>query len=216
MFAVAAYVALLAALILLYRFVPPPTSAVILAQRLTGTSIERTWVPIDRISPNLIRAVIVSEDSGFCRHHGVDWRELLAAIENASDGIARGASTISMQTAKNLFLWNAQNYIRKAIEIPVAMVADFVWPKRRMLEIYLNIAEWGPGIFGAEAAAQTHFSKPASRLTESEAALLAVALPNPIRRDSGEPSALQRRLAQRILVRMRAVGERADCVLAKS
>jgi monofunctional biosynthetic peptidoglycan transglycosylase len=205
----------LATTIVLYRFVNPPTSMVILAQRLTGTPITRTWIPLDRISSNLVRAVIMSEDSGFCRHHGVDWRELMAAIETSKDGIARGASTISMQTVKNLFLWNAKSFVRKGIEIPTAIVADFIWPKARMLEIYLNIAEWGPGIFGAEAAARAHFNKSASRLTEAEAALLAVALPNPVARDSGDPGALQRRLAQRIQVRMRSVGDRADCVLRR-
>jgi monofunctional biosynthetic peptidoglycan transglycosylase len=157
----------------------------------------------------------MSEDAGFCRHHGVDWRELEAAIEQTRDGAPRGGSTIPMQVSKNLFLWSSRSYLRKALEIPITLAADLVWPKPRMLEIYLNIAEWGPGIFGAEAAAQYHFGKSALRLSETEAALLAVALPNPVQRISGAPSQLQVRLAQRLMVRVRSVGDRAECVLAK-
>ena len=125
-----------------------------LGQRLTGTEIEQRWVPIERISPHLVQAVILSEDGGFCRHRGVDWSALEEAIESS-----RGGSTITMQVVKNLFLWPQRSYIRKALEIVLAYVVEVVWPKERVLEIYLNIAEWGPGIFGAEAAARNHFGK---------------------------------------------------------
>lgn len=191
-------------LIVAYRFITPPVTATIIGERLSGQRIAQTWVPLERISPHLIAAVVTSEDSGFCRHRGVDWRELAEVVENVRDGsAARGGSTIPMQTVKNLFLWSSKSYVRKAIEIPVTLVADPIWGKRRTLEIYLNIAEWGPGVFGAEAAAHYHFRKPAARLTETEAALLAAALPSPIARDSGDPSAQQQRLAQRLIERMR-------------
>jgi monofunctional biosynthetic peptidoglycan transglycosylase len=199
--------------ILAYRWVDPPTSAVMLGQRLTGSQIVQSWVPLERVSLHLVRAVIASEDAGFCRHRGVDWRELEAAIEQTREGAPRGGSTIPMQVSKNLFLWSSRSYVRKALEIPITLASDLVWSKSRTLEIYLNIAEWGPGVFGAEAAARYHFGKSALLLTEREAALLAVALPNPVQRISGAPSPLQIRLAQRLLVRMRTVGDRTGCVL---
>ena len=148
--------------------------------------------------------MISSEDGHFCRHRGVDWGELKEAIESAGDGIARGGSTISMQVVKNLFLWPSRSYLRKALEIPLAYVIEALWPKRRILEIYLNIAEWGPGIFGAEAAARYHFRKSALLLTPREAALLAVSLPNPFERQAGRPGPGTLRLADNLLLRMRA------------
>ena len=196
-------------LVVLYRWVDPPVSTLMLGQRLGGTPIERRWVPLDRISPHLIKAVILSEDGGFCRHRGVDWTALEEAI-----GSARGGSTITMQVVKNLFLWPSRSYLRKLIEIPLAYLVELIWPKRRILEIYLNIAEWGDGVFGAEAAARQHFLKSASRLTAEEAALLAVSLPNPIERTAGYPSAGTRRLAARLLVRMTASRASLACVRA--
>ncbi len=206
----AAALALTAVVLLLvvaYRWIDPPTSTLMLGQRLVGTQIEQIWVPLERISPNLVHAVILSEDTGFCRHRGIDWPALGEAIE--SD---RGGSTITMQVVKNLFLWPARSYVRKALEIVLAYLVEAVWPKQRVLEIYLNIAEWGPGLFGAEAAAQHHFGKPAARLTAQEAALLAVALPNPIEREPGYPGYLHRRLADNLLTRMRAVRTTMRCV----
>jgi monofunctional biosynthetic peptidoglycan transglycosylase len=200
------------ALVILYRWVDPPASALMLGQRLTGTSIVQRWVPLARISPNLHLAVILAEDARFCRHSGVDWGELEEAIERARDGVARGGSTISMQVVKNLFLWPSKSYLRKAIEIPLAYLIEAAWSKRRILEIYLNIAEWGPGVFGAEAAARYHFGKPASLLTPREAALLAVSLPNPFERDAGDPGPGTQRLADNLLLRMRAAQGNAGCV----
>jgi monofunctional glycosyltransferase len=201
------------ALIVMYRFTNPPASALMLQQRLAGTRITQTWVPLHRISPHLVRAVIMSEDAGFCRHYGVDISELRAAIERTQDGIPRGGSTITMQTAKNLFLWPSKSYVRKAIEIPLTLMMEAVWPKARTLEIYLNIVEWGPGIFGAEAAARHHFNTSADRLTERDAALLAVSLPAPLIRKPGRPSALLGTMGATIEGRMRTTTRHAACIL---
>jgi monofunctional glycosyltransferase len=155
----------------------------------------------------------VSEDWTFCTHNGIDLEAIEQAIEKAGDGIPRGASTISMQVAKNMFLWPSKSYVRKAIELPLTLTMELMWPKRRILEVYLNVAEWGPGIFGAEAAAQHHFQKPASSLTAREAAQLAASLPNPFRRDAGDPGPQTARKAGVIMARMRIAGTAASCVL---
>jgi monofunctional biosynthetic peptidoglycan transglycosylase len=202
-------------LVVLYRWVDPPASTLMLGQRLGGTPITQRWVPLARISPNLPLAVILSEDARFCRHAGVDWGELKEVIESAGDGVARGGSTISMQVVKNLFLWPSKSYLRKAIEIPLAYLVEAAWSKQRVLEIYLNIAEWGPGVFGAEAAARYHFRKPALLLGPREAALLAVSLPNPFERDAGRPGPGTQRLADNLLLRMRAARATAGCVRAR-
>jgi monofunctional glycosyltransferase len=196
-----------------YRWISPPTSMLMLTQRATGTAINRTWQPLDRISPNLLRAVIMSEDAGFCAHRGVDWKELARVYEQSLDGGATGGgSTLSMQVTKNLFLWPSKSYVRKAIEVPLTLMADTWWGKPRMLEFYLNVAEWGPGIFGAEAAARVYFKKSAADLNEAEAALLAVALPNPLQRNAGNPSSLQRRLAAKVQARMRVAASNVRCL----
>jgi monofunctional biosynthetic peptidoglycan transglycosylase len=202
-------------LVVLYRWVDPPASTLMLGQRLGGTPITQRWVPLARISPNLPLAVILSEDARFCRHAGVDWGELKEVIESAGDGVARGGSTISMQVVKNLFLWPSKSYLRKAIEIPLAYLVEAAWSKQRVLEIYLNIAEWGPGVFGAEAAARYHFRKPALLLGPREAALLAVSLPNPFERDAGRPGPGTQRLADNLLLRMRAARATAGCVRSR-
>lgn len=199
------------ALLLLYRFVPAP-STLMLARWLTFRSVERDWVPLSQISPHLIRAVIASEDQRFCSHGGVDWGELNAVLQD-EDGPSRGASTLTMQTAKNLFLWPGRSYLRKGMELPMALAIDFAWPKRRVIEVYLNIAEWGPGLFGAEAAARRHFGKPASRLTPAEAARLAGALPNPILRNPSRPSRALQAAAGRVQRRMNQLGPLGNCAL---
>ncbi|MGI9404122.1 MAG: monofunctional biosynthetic peptidoglycan transglycosylase [Hyphomicrobium sp.] len=185
-------------LIVVYRFVNPPFSNLMLVERLGGTRVTQKWVPLEAISPNLHRAVIMSEDGRFCRHWGIDFAEVLSAINRASGGTPRGASTITMQVSKNLFLWPSKSYVRKALEVPVTFAIEFVWPKRRILEVYLNIAEWDRGVFGAEAAARAHFKRSAKHLTSRQAALLAVALPNPFTRDAGNPGAWTSRRASRI------------------
>jgi monofunctional glycosyltransferase len=189
-------------LIMLYRWLDPPTSMLMLGQRLSGTPVHQRWVPLERISAYLSQAVILSEDARFCRHSGIDWGALAEAIENSRDGVARGGSTITMQVVKNLFLWPSRSYLRKALEFPLAYGVELAWSKRRILEIYLNIAEWGPGVFGAEAAARYHFRKPAAFLTPREAALLAVALPNPLQRRPGRPGPGLVLLANHLAIRM--------------
>lgn len=199
------------ALLLLYRLVPPP-STLMLGRWLTFRSVERDWVPLSQISPHLIRAVIASEDQRFCSHAGVDWGELNAVLQD-DDGPSRGASTLTMQTAKNLFLWPSRSYLRKGLELPMALAIDLAWPKRRVIEVYLNIAEWGDGVFGAEAAAQRHFGKPAARLTPTEAARLAGALPNPILRNPSRPSRALQSAAGRVQRRMNQLGPLGNCAL---
>ena len=166
----------LVALMALWRFAPP-ISSLMLARYVTGRPVVRDYVALERISPALIASVVMSEDAKFCRHWGVDWQALGEVLDDADeDGPARGASTITMQVVKNLFLWPSRSAIRKGVEIPLALALDFVWPKRRILEVYLNVAEWGPnGIFGAEAAARANFERSAASLTQGQAALMAVA-----------------------------------------
>jgi monofunctional biosynthetic peptidoglycan transglycosylase len=190
----------------------PPVSTLMMARLLTGQSYERDYVKLEAIAPILVLTVITSEDGQYCHNRGVDWGELKEVMDNP-DGPARGASTITMQTAKNLFLWPGRSAVRKAIEIPMALVLGRVWSKAHTMEVYLNIAEWGDGLFGIEAAARHYFHKSARALTAQESALLATALPNPKDRDPADPSLLQRRLAARLMSRTRAGGERSACTL---
>ena len=201
---------LLVALVVLWRFVPP-VSTPMLARWALLKPVERQWVPLSRISRNLQAAAVMGEDARFCRHGGVDWGALREVIED-EDGPSRGASTITMQTAKNLFLWNSRSYIRKGLEIPLATAIDFAWPKRRVLEVYLNIAEWGEGLYGAEAAARRYFGRPASDLTPRQAALLVAALPNPRARDARKPQGRHARLAAIVERRARGAGTWVDCL----
>ncbi|MEQ1404585.1 monofunctional biosynthetic peptidoglycan transglycosylase [Rhizobium sp. YS-1r] len=190
-----------------------PVSTLMLSELVLLRGYDRRWVDLDDISPNLVRAVMMSEDGQFCFHGGVDWTQMRDVVEDALDGEAtRGASTISMQTVKNLFLWNGRSFIRKGLELPLAIGADFVWSKRRMMEIYLNVAEWGPGIYGAEAAARHHFKIPASKLSSRQAALLAVSLPNPITRVAGKPGRGMQRLAGIVERRARNSGDYIKCI----
>jgi monofunctional glycosyltransferase len=180
----------------LYHLVNP-VSTLMLWRKATGARVERTWVPLSAIAPALPRTVMASEDARYCTHHGIDFSELRNAIEDADDlSEMRGGSTITQQTAKNLFLWQGRSVIRKALEFPLALWMDFVLGKRRVMEIYLNIAEWGPNSqFGAEAGARHAFGKSARDLTSREAALLASVLPNPLRRSAARPGPGVRRLA---------------------
>jgi monofunctional biosynthetic peptidoglycan transglycosylase len=181
----------------LYRFVNP-VSTLMLWRQATGQRVERVWAPLDRISPVLPLAVIGAEDGTFCHNRGIDLGAMREAIEQSDDDInaSRGASTITQQTAKNLFLWQGRSFVRKALELPLAVWLYLVLPKRRVLEIYLNIVEWGPnGEFGAEAASRWAFNKPVRSLNTAEAAELASILPNPVRRSARSPSPLVRRLA---------------------
>jgi len=165
---------------LMLRFVPVPGTILMTQRALDGQTIRKDWTPIEKISPHLSRAIMGGEDSRFCEHHGIDIQATKAAFsDNAKRQRRRGGSTLTQQTAKNVFLWNGGGYPRKAVEAWLSLYTNFVWGKRRTLEIYLNVAEWGDGIFGAEAAAQARFGKPAKDLTPREAALLASVLPSP-------------------------------------
>ncbi len=209
-----AFLVLPYALILLYApgFIHP-ISTLMLRDLVLFRGYDRQWVSFEEISPNLVQSVMMSEDGQFCIHAGVDWVQMRSVVNEALEGEStRGASTIPMQTAKNLFLWNGRSFVRKAMELPLAVVADFVWSKQRMMELYLNVAEWGPGIYGAEAAAQHHFGVSAAKLSRRQAALLAVSLPNPIERNAGEPGRGLRRLAGVIERRASRSGEYIKCL----
>jgi monofunctional biosynthetic peptidoglycan transglycosylase len=184
--------------------VAPPISTYMIGRWLAFERVVRDWRPLEEISPNLVHAVIVSEDARLCSHRGVDWSAVRDALEEADElSEARGASTIAMQTARNLFLWPGRNLVRKALEVPIAYYMTLVWSPRRLIEVYLNIAEWGPnGEFGAEAAAQRAFGKSAARLSRREAALLASSLPNPVRRNAARPGSGLSRVASRTVSRM--------------
>jgi monofunctional biosynthetic peptidoglycan transglycosylase len=201
---------LLLSLALVYSALTPP-STLMLGRWLTLRSVDRQAVALDAISPYLVQAVIASEDQRYCLHNGVDWGALRDVVDD-EEGPSRGASTISMQTVKNVFLWPGRSVIRKALEIPLSVVADTLWGKPRTLEIYLNIAEWGEGVFGAEAAARRWFGKPARALTRGEAALLAAVLPNPILRNPALPSRGVRAQAARIQARMNGVSGLMGCL----
>lgn len=190
-----------------------PVSTLMLRDTVTFSHRERDWVEFDAVAPALVRSVLMSEDGQFCRHHGVDWGAVNEVIDDAMDGgPLRGASTITMQTAKNLFLWNGRSYLRKALEVPLAIWIDLILPKERIMEIYLNIAEWGDGIYGIEAASWTYFGRPASELTTQQAALLAVTLPNPYVRDPVNPGPRLSRLANVIRGRADKAGSHDDCL----
>ena len=216
--AVIAVAALYAAAVLLlglaYRFVTP-VSTLMLARWATFQGATRIAVPLDQVAPAAPLAVLASEDARFCLHGGVDWGALREVVED-EDGPSRGASTVPMQVAKNLFLWPGRSYLRKGLELPIALYLDLVWPKRRMMENYLNIAEWGQGIFGIEAAARRHFGKSARDLSRREVALLVTALPNPKLRNPARPSPRHRNLANRLLVRMNATAPFAGCLRLRS
>jgi monofunctional glycosyltransferase len=211
---VLAVFALLLLSIVAFRFVNPPFTPVMVVEKLKGNTLRREWVPLEDISPNLPLAVIASEDGRFCLHWGVDWGAIRDAIKEG-DGLAdfRGASTIPMQVAKNLYLWNSRSYLRKLVEMPLAYVISAIWPKQRMMEVYLNVAQWGPGIFGAEAASRYYFNKSAVELTRREALLLAVALPNPRWRNPAKPSRRMLLLAGAVNARMPIIVQRSACVL---
>jgi len=163
-----------------YRLVQPPATPLMLLRAAAGAPIRHRSVSLAQISPWLARAVIASEDARFCMHHGFDYEEIGAALERfRAGGKLRGASTISQQTAKNILLWPGGGVLRKGIEAYITELLELGWPKSRILEVYLNVVEWGDGIYGAEQAAQTHFRKSPAALTRREAALLAAILPNP-------------------------------------
>jgi monofunctional biosynthetic peptidoglycan transglycosylase len=211
--AVGLFLALNIVLVLVFRFVPVPVSGLMVQRRIeawTGdkpyTSRHR-WVPLEEISPSLGAAVIAAEDQTFTEHFGFDWQAIEKAVQhNEHSRRKRGASTVSQQTAKNLFLWNSRSWTRKGLEAWFTLLIEAGWSKRRILEVYLNIVEFGEGVYGAEAAARTYFGKSAKRLTPSEAALLAAVLPNPRKFRANAPSEYLRGRQAWILGQMRQLG----------
>ena len=201
--------------VLMYRVTPVPGTVVMGMRALSGETIRQDWVPIDEISPQLVRAVIASEDSKFCTHHGFDFEQMKIAWADLRAGSGwRGASTISQQTAKNAFLWNGGGFFRKGVEAWFTTLAELIWPKRRVMEVYLNVAEWGDGLFGAEAAAQARFGKSAADLTAYEASLMAAVLPSPNKWSVAPPGPYVARQAGTIRARMAVVRNEGldDCV----
>jgi monofunctional glycosyltransferase len=202
---------LLVVLLLPYLLAPlyrtgHPASALMAWRTMTGAPVSRQWVDLATMASALPRSVVASEDAKFCTHHGVDWDALREVIDDAEDGeVSRGGSTITQQVAKNLFLWPGRSVVRKALELPLALWIDFVLPKARILEIYLNVAELGPsGQFGAQTGSLYAFGHGASMLTPREAALLAAILPNPHSRSARTPGPGTRRLAGIYVARAQA------------
>ena len=187
----------------IYEHVPVPVTWLMLLRVVQGDGLTKDWEPVENISPELIRAVIAAEDTRFCEHRGFDWVELRKAIDEWRRGEGlRGASTSSNQVARNVFLWPSRDLLRKGLEAYYTVLIELMWRKERIIEVYLNVAEWGPGIFGAEAAAQHYFGKPASELTRREASLMAAILPNPIDWSASSPGEYTANYAARIRTRM--------------
>lgn len=201
------------AFVLLYRDVAPPGTLLMVLRLFEGEGIKKEWVPLEKISRHVPAAVIALEDNLFCEHDGFDWAAIFdaAADQLRGEGRTRGGSTISQQTAKNVFLWPGRNFVRKGLEVPFTTMMEWWWGKRRIMEVYLNVIEWGPGIYGVEAASQYYFRKPARRLTRREAALLAAVLPNPRRWSPARPTRYIRNRANTAIYRMSRLGTRMSC-----
>jgi len=190
-------------LVILYRFVPPPVTATMV---MDPKGFTKDWEPLSRIDRNMVSAVIASEDGKFCTHHGFDYEAIQQAIErNARGGRIRGGSTVSQQTAKNVFLWQGGGYLRKGLEAWFTLLIESVWGKRRIMEVYLNVAETGIGTYGVEAGAQRYFGHSAARLSRSEAARMAAALPLPKERPVVNPGGFTRRYGNMIAARIGSV-----------
>ncbi len=187
----------------IYETLPPPATPLMAIRLIEGEGLAKDWVPIEEISPHLIRAVIAAEDGKFCQHAGFDWESIGAAWKRNSQGKRlKGGSTISNQTAKNVFLWPQRSYPRKALEFYFTGLIELAWSKRRIMEVYLNVIEFGPGIYGAEAASQNFFGRSAAELSPRQAALLAAILPNPRKYSAAKPSGYVSGRAATILRRM--------------
>ncbi|HEV2568299.1 monofunctional biosynthetic peptidoglycan transglycosylase [Sphingomonas sp.] len=201
------FVLLSLAWVLIYRFVPPPFTFTMMGDVLGGRSVEKDWMSLDRIDPDMARAAIAAEDSKFCSHRGFDVDAIAAAaFRNASGGkVLRGGSTISQQTAKNAFLWQGGGYFRKGLEAWFTVLIETIWGKRRIMEVYLNIAETGIGTYGANAGAQRYFKHDASRMSPVEAARIAAVLPLPKKRPGAAPTGYTRRYGNTIVRRMGVV-----------
>ncbi|HEX8233458.1 MAG TPA: monofunctional biosynthetic peptidoglycan transglycosylase [Caulobacteraceae bacterium] len=200
-----------------YRFVPPPATPLMLIRAAQGEGMNYRWRPVEKVSPTLVRALIAAEDARFCRHRGFDVEALEKAMESNQKrpGKVRGGSTISQQTAKNAFLWPQRSWLRKGVEVYFTALIEAVWGKRRIMEVYVNVAEWGPGVYGAQAAARKWFRKDADELTDTEAARLAAILPSPRKWRAAAPGPYVKRRSRRIRAGAGDVRESglAACVL---
>jgi monofunctional biosynthetic peptidoglycan transglycosylase len=198
-----------------FGLAPPPVTPLMVIRLIEGEGLARDWTALEDIAPHLAQSVIAAEDNLFCTHVGFDWASLRVSAEALWAGErAQGGSTISMQAAKNLVLWPERGWLRKLLEPYPTVVLELLWSKRRIIEVYLNVVEWGHGVYGAEAAARHHFGKPARDLTRREAALLAAVLPNPRRWSAAEPTAYIARRARTIERRVGQLGPLLDCVRA--
>jgi monofunctional glycosyltransferase len=201
------------AIFLIYRFLPVPITPLMVIRLVEGEGLRKQWVALENIAPVLPQAVVAAEDNRFCEHSGFDWQELEGQFDALLAGErARGASTISMQTAKNLLLWPGRDLLRKALEAWLTPQIELLWPKSRIIEVYLNIAEFGPGIYGAETAARAYFDKSASALGARESALLAAILPNPRNSSAARPTPYLEGRRRVILTRIEQLGPMLDCV----
>lgn len=203
-------------MVAVYRFVPPPITFLMVQRVFEGRGFERQWVPLERISPNLVRAVIAAEDARFCQHHGFDIEAIEKAMKaNAAGKKLRGGSTISQQTAKNVFLWPGRDWVRKGLEAWFTVLIELGWGKERIMEVYLNSIEWGPGVYGAEAAARKNFRVPASKLTVAQSARLAAIVPQPLSWKAAKPGPYIKRRAGSINRNARVVRNEGltTCVL---
>lgn len=202
--------------VVLYRFLPPPITFLMASRAVAGEGLDYRWRGLDDVSPRLVEAVIAAEDSTFCAHRGFDMKAIQKALKaNEQGGRIRGGSTISQQTAKNVFLWPGRDWIRKGLEAGYTVLIETAWGKRRIMEVYLNVAEWAPGVYGAEAASRHWFGKSADDLSTREAARLAAILPSPRRYNAASPGPYVRRRASRIQAAMGTVRNDglAACVL---
>ncbi len=198
-----------------YRFVAPPVTFTMIGNAFDGHSINRSWMPLSRMDPDAARAAIAGEDGKFCSHNGFDTDAITAAWRrNANGGRIRGGSTISQQTAKNAFLWQGRSYLRKALEAYFTVLVENIWGKRRIMEVYLNIAETGIGTYGINAGARRYFGHDASRLSAAEAARIVAILPLPKMREASGPTGFTRRYGRMVAARAAIVArERLDsCV----
>ena len=184
---------------IVYRWVPPPITWTMIGDVFSGHGVTKSWLPLDRIDPDMARAAIAAEDARFCSHHGFDYASIAAAaVRNAKGGRIRGGSTISQQTAKNVFLFQGGGYLRKAVEAYFTLLIEAIWGKRRIMEVYLNVAETGIGTYGVDAGARRYFRHGADRLTEREAAQIAAVLPLPKKRAGIAPTGFTRRYGRSI------------------
>lgn len=186
--------------VLVYRVVPPPITILMLQRMAQGYGLHKSWRPLRDISPALGQAVIAAEDARFCEHHGFDFTAMRKAAQSNErrPGRLRGGSTLSQQTAKNVFLWPDRTYVRKGLEAYFTVLIEALWGKRRILEVYLNVVEWGPGTYGAQAAAQRYFRADADEITPAEAARLAAILPSPLKWRAVTPGPYVARRTRRI------------------